>query len=193
MKNQGVATDYRKLPDEELIFRYVRREEPLAFNTLFDRYSHLVSGLCLKHMKNAETAKQATQQVFINLLDDLKRFEIESFKPWLYTFVLKYCHEQAKRPVKVAHNKAVFNEHMEFEEGWKQKIEEEELYGELEKAVATLNKEQKACIEMFYLRYMSYKEIAGEKGISMKQVKTLIQNGRRNIKEKLRTERNVQL
>lgn len=185
MHNPGATTDLRKLSDEELIYRYAQRGEHMAVNSLFERYGHLIYGVCLKYLKNTDAAKDAMQQIFIKLLEDLKRFDIERFKPWLYQVAKNYCFMQLRRSVKVVNNEIVQDEHVEFEDGWHQKIEQEELLNALEKAVDSLNKEQKQCIEMFYMQSMSYQQIAAQNGTTIKQVKSAIQNGRRNLKMKL--------
>jgi len=58
----------------------------------------------------------------------------------------------------------------------------EKQYQLLESALASLNNQQQTCIRLFYYQRKSYREIAEEKGFSLKQVKSFIQNGRRNIK-----------
>ena len=61
---------------------------------------------------------------------------------------------------------------------------EEEL-GALEQALEGLNKEQSTCIRLFYLKEKSYQEVAQITGYSMNEVKSFIQNGKRNLKLKL--------
>ena len=110
---QGSAADYKKLSDEELVHRYVHRHEQVAMNFLFDRYGHLVLGVCLKY------------------------------------------------------------------------LEEENLYNQLEQAIRDLNREQRTCIEFFYLKKMTYAEITGSTGYTMQEVKSYLQNGKRNLKIKM--------
>ena len=45
-----------------------------------------------------------------------------------------------------------------------------------------LNKEQKQCVSLFYLEKKTYQDIADETGYSLMQVKSYIQNGKRNLK-----------
>ena len=45
-----------------------------------------------------------------------------------------------------------------------------------------LNHEQKLCVTLFYLEKNTYQEIAEKTGYSMMQVKSYIQNGKRNLK-----------
>jgi RNA polymerase sigma-70 factor (ECF subfamily) len=184
-KYQGSAADYKKLSDEELVHRFVHRHEQVAMNFLFERYGHLVLGVCLKYLKDNEAAKDATQQIFIKLLDDLHRFKIDNFKPWLMQVSRNFCLMQMRSKVKVKNNQLETNMDMESEEDWHRKIEEENLYNQLELALKELNKEQRTCIEFFYLNKMTYAEITKATGYRMQEVKSHLQNGKRNLKNKM--------
>ena len=63
--------------------------------------------------------------------------------------------------------------------------EKEIQYTQLEKAIEELNEDQKKCIELFYLKEKSYNEIVEITGYTMNEVKSFIQNGKRNLKIKL--------
>jgi RNA polymerase sigma-70 factor (ECF subfamily) len=52
----------------------------------------------------------------------------------------------------------------------------------LEQAVNELNGPQKTCVTLFYLQKKSYQEIVEGTGFSLLQVKSYIQNGKRNLK-----------
>lgn len=53
----------------------------------------------------------------------------------------------------------------------------------LSSGIAMLSKEQSKCIELMYLKEKSYKEIASLTGYNLKQVKSYIQNGKRNLQK----------
>ena len=76
---------------------------------------------------------------------------------------------------------------METESGMHQNkaTEKEEQYTQLEKAIEELNEDQRKCIELFYLKEKSYNEIIEITGYTMNEVKSFIQNGKRNLKIKL--------
>ena len=182
---QGSAADYKKLSDEELVHRYVHRHEQVAMNFLFDRYGHLVLGVCLKYLQDSEAAKDATQQIFIKLLDDLHRFKIDNFKPWLLQVTRNHCLMQIRSSLKVKSNELESRAVMESDDDWHRKVEEENLYNQLEQAIKDLNREQRTCIEFFYLKKMTYAEISGSTGYTMQEVKSHLQNGKRNLKIKM--------
>ena len=52
----------------------------------------------------------------------------------------------------------------------------------LPEAMQNLNQEQRTCIQLFYLKEKCYEEVSAMTGYTMKQVKSYIQNGKRNLK-----------
>jgi RNA polymerase sigma-70 factor (ECF subfamily) len=59
------------------------------------------------------------------------------------------------------------------------------LLQNLESAIERLEPRQKKCIELFFLQEKSYAEIVAETGFEMLQVKSYIQNGKRNLQIKM--------
>ena len=55
----------------------------------------------------------------------------------------------------------------------------------LENAINDLNHEQKTCVTLFYLQKQSSQEIVNATGYNLLQVKSHIQNGKRNLKKVL--------
>ena len=52
----------------------------------------------------------------------------------------------------------------------------------MEASLEELNPEQKTCVTLFYLYKKSYLEIVEDTGFTLMQVKSHIQNGKRNLK-----------
>jgi RNA polymerase sigma-70 factor (ECF subfamily) len=63
--------------------------------------------------------------------------------------------------------------------------EKEEMLQQLESAIQELTEEQKKCVQLFFIEEKSYKEIESLTGYDYKQVKSYIQNGKRNLQHKL--------
>jgi RNA polymerase sigma-70 factor (ECF subfamily) len=55
----------------------------------------------------------------------------------------------------------------------------------MEHALDLLNEEQRTCIRLFYLAKQSYQQITEQTGYTLLQVKSYIQNGKRNLKQLL--------
>ena len=170
--------------DNQLLDEYRRTKNAGIVGVLFERYTHLVFGVCMKYLKNEEDSKDAVMQIFENLLEELKTQEVSYFKSWLYIVTRNHCLMKLRK-LKNIH----------FEEFAAQKSEENfvefdiELHHTNEKATLDVKKsleklkpEQKICVELFYIKEMSYKQIVKQTNFTLKQVKSYIENGKRNLK-----------
>jgi RNA polymerase sigma-70 factor (ECF subfamily) len=172
-----------ELPDKELVnlFRTTRNMEVLA--VLFQRYMDLLYGVCLKYLKQPESAKDAVMQIFEELVAKLPKHEVDNFKSWLYTLAKNYCLMQLRTPKNLKTTE--FNaDSMQLEEEMHLngiQLKEENLQ-KLERCLETLSTDQKKAVELFYLQNKCYKEIAEATGIEWNKVRSFIQNGRRNLK-----------
>ncbi len=182
---------YNHFSDNELITEYKHTKNNVFVGMLYKRYAHLVLGLSLKYLKDEDEAKDAVMQIFEKLLADLLKFNIEYFKSWLYTFSKNHClmilrnqQSKLKKEINLEVHADLFME-TESSSHLNQASEKEIQYTLLEKAIEELNEDQRKCIMLFYLKERSYNEIADETGYSLNEVKSFIQNGKRNLKIKL--------
>lgn len=60
--------------------------------------------------------------------------------------------------------------------------EKDSLLQKMQTALQQLNPDQRQCVNLFYLQKKSYAEVAEITGFTMLQVKSHIQNGKRNLK-----------
>jgi RNA polymerase sigma-70 factor (ECF subfamily) len=140
----------------------------------------------MNYLDEEEKAKDAAMQVFENLFTILTRHEIRNFKSWLHVVTKNHClmqiREQKQHQIIRDEWEKVYPDNMEsplFLNPYDEK--EKSLIG-LEEAIGMLSKEQRICIELFYLKKKSYSEIVEITGDSYLQVKSHIQNGKRNLK-----------
>ncbi|UCH14514.1 MAG: sigma-70 family RNA polymerase sigma factor [Bacteroidales bacterium] len=178
--------------DDELVAEYFSEGNLGIIGELYKRYTHLVLGVCLKYLKNEEKSKDAVMEIFESLIDKLKVHKVTNFKSWLYTVSKNHClmllrsdSSYTKLKDRIFHNSIL--ENMELQDQMHPLIENEKelLIEQLDKALNELNIEQGNCIKLMYLENKSYREIADITGYSMKEVKSYIQNGKRNLKNYL--------
>jgi RNA polymerase sigma-70 factor (ECF subfamily) len=178
-----------KLPDNELIDRFRYSHDNLYVGELYSRYSHLVLGLCIKYFKDIEIAKDATMSIFELLMQELKRHQIENFKSWLFTVSKNYCLQELRktnsRYQKEDLYKVFLSETMESDLSQHPIDEKEKMITKMESLLPSLKNNQRICLKMFYLEGKSYADISQELTFSLKEVKSHIQNGKRNLKIKL--------
>jgi RNA polymerase sigma factor (sigma-70 family) len=172
------------LTDEGLIQSFKDTKDNLFLEELYSRHIRFVFLICMKYLKEEEKAKDTSMQVFEKLTDDLQRFEIRNFKSWLHTVTKNTCLVYLRSNKSLSFFSLNGEKNMEnIPDMHHNDVDGIELRIELlEKAINTLDDEQKKCIELFYLKEKSYKEVVELTGFSLNQVKSCIQNGKRNLK-----------
>ncbi len=166
--------------DNDLISDY--KKGKIDIQALYDRYANLVYGSCLKYFKNKPDAEDAVSEIFLLLSAKLKTHDISYFKSWLYTVTKNYC-------IEVLRKKKIHREKKNTAEGMYSEsifhpddIEDGKILKKLKKCIDNLPDEQKQTINLFYYKKVSYKNIADKMEVSWDKVRSLIQNGRRNLK-----------
>ncbi len=169
--------------DLELILLYKKTGEADYVGKLYTRYTALVYGVCLKYLKDRDDSKDAVMQIFEKLLKSLLDHEVSNFKSWLYTSAKNHClmHLRSRKGKKSVDVSSAFMENsliMHLDE----EPELELHLGKLEKCMEELVQEQRQCVHLFFLDEKCYKEIVEVTHLEMNQVKSYIQNGKRNLK-----------
>jgi len=175
----------KNLSDAELVALYKKGTDKQYIAELYKRYTHLVFGMCIHYFKDQDQAKDIVMRIVEKLFDELKKREIENFKIWLTFVVRNYCISELRK-MQTQLNRDLLYQY-EVKQGFGELDNEEiELHEkkleQLEKGLENLSPFQKKCIELFYLKNRSYVEIAELTGYSLNEVKSHIQNGKRNLK-----------
>jgi RNA polymerase sigma factor (sigma-70 family) len=172
-----------QMTDQELLQRYYKEGNSDLLGVLLQRYTLLLFGVGMKYLKNEEEAKDAVQQVFLKVLTELPRYRVEYFKSWLYMIAKNHCLMKLRSK---GFAKVEIDDRMDLvrddDEGKSWHNEKDKLLTAVADAVEELAEEQKTCITLFYLQKKSYQEIVITTGFSLLQVKSYIQNGKRNLK-----------
>lgn len=186
----GKRENIKKLSDLELVERYRKTSNNRYVGELYERYGHLVFGSCLKYLENEAESRDAVLNIFEKLLTDLHKHEVKSFRSWIYMVARNHClmflrEQKAARKREERYRNEVIND-PEDEETDPHKRELD--LDRLEDAMKTLKEEQRVCVDLFYLKEKCYQEISEMTGFTPKQVKSYIQNGKRNLRLKLSKE-----
>lgn len=181
-----------KLADEELVKRYSETRDNRAFGVLYKRYAHLVYGSALKYMKNEESARDMVAQVFEKLYRKLPEVEVQSFKNYLYGSVRNECIARLRQLNSERKKKEIYtldeknNDPFMENEGLLRLLNSEKsVEAKIEQAISQLSEEQRRCIRLFFYEKKSYKEIEEMTDFTLKQVKSYLQNGKRNLRNLL--------
>lgn len=152
---------------------------------LFERYKEQVFGVCLKYLQSVPNAEDASMEIYQLVLKKILKANIKTFKPWLYTVSKNYCLDllrkkkrtiEKKQAYQLVQNEQVYHPYNEEDD------ENEQMLVKLSECMEGLSISQKQMIKLFYIEKKSYKEITELEDLSWNKVRTLIQNGRRNLK-----------
>lgn len=187
-KKYSQKQDFRSLADENLIFLFKDSRDNKYIGELFERYTHLIFGVCMKYLQDSEKSKDATMDIFENLHLKLIKHNVLNFKSWIHTVTKNHCLMLLRKNKKEVHliDPILENNHYEFMEiediFHPQENNKELKVKKLNTGIKRLKEEQRTCIELLYLQNKSYKEVSEITGYEMKKVKSYIQNGKRNLK-----------
>lgn len=176
---------YGHISDAELLNRFYGDHDNEWLGILMERYTMVLLGVCMKYLKNEEEAKDAVQQVFLKAINELHKYKVEHFKSWVYMIAKNHClmHFRYKKGKFTAD--VITEETLgapDEEDSNQQHVEKDLALDKLAAALLQLNKEQQLCVTLFYMEKKSYQEIADQSNFSIPQVKSHIQNGRRNLR-----------
>ena len=150
---------------------------------LYQRYMDLLYGVCLKYYKEPENAKDSVMLIFEELVSKLQKHDVENFRSWLYRLAKNHCLMKLRTPRNMktvewnsSHMQNVENVHLNGV------LEKEENLNKMEFCLNKLPGEQKKVIQLFYFEGKCYNEIVEITGFEWEKVRSLIQNGRRNLK-----------
>lgn len=173
---------YQHISEQDLLSRFYSDRNKEWLGILLERYTLLLLGVCMKYLKNEEAARDAVQQIFLKAITELEKYPVDYFKSWLYMIAKNHClmqfRDKNRHPVEI-------NEQMQFRvdaDSLPDLQEKELLLDWMHAGLQELNTEQQQCVTLFYLEKKSYQQIAQETGFSLLQVKSFIQNGKRNLR-----------
>lgn len=171
------------IEDKELLNRFYSDHNNEWLGILLPRYTLLLFGVCMKYLKNEEDAKDCVQQIFLKAINELHKYQVEYFKSWIYMIAKNHClmklRDKGKYPVEISERVMATPDTIEDRNSL---IAKDNTLNEMLEALQKLNREQQLCLTLFYLEKRSYTEIAANTGWTMMQVKSHIQNGKRNLR-----------
>ena len=155
-----------RLSDEELLIHYTKSGDTEYFGELYNRYIPLLYGLCLKYLHDEDRAQEAVMQLFEDLLP--KNHCLQLLRK-----------ENKEIPLDYTVN---IMESDEFLHLLSEEESSEEQLKALHHCLEKLPEEQRTSITRFFLEEMSYADIVEQTGFTLNNVKSYIQNGKRNLK-----------
>jgi RNA polymerase sigma factor (sigma-70 family) len=171
--------------DAVILAAYKSKGDLKYIAVLYSRYAQLTFAVCMKYLKDEEASKDAVSMIFEKLVVDLKRFEVKHFNAWLHRIAHNYCLTYLEKKGKYIQVEPDLNRKEDDDQPEPDYATITDM--QLKLAINKLDLNQQQCIQLFYFDNKSYQEVAAETGFSLLQVKSYLQNGKRNLKTLLKS------
>jgi RNA polymerase sigma-70 factor (ECF subfamily) len=173
-----------KLSDEDLLKAFVKTNDTLHFEALYDRYAGIVYNKCYGFAKNEDEAKNLTQDAFLKLYVRLASFKGNSkFSTWLYAFTYNHCVNYVTRNTSKKFEKQLVSckniENLSEEEDENSFLTME--VDKLKVALELISPMEKMILFLKYQDNLSIKEIENVLGIGESHVKMRIKNAKNKL------------
>lgn len=182
-------------PGESLVLRLKERDEA-AFEEVFSLHKDMVYSLANRLLADKSEAFDVTQEVFLTLFKQIRRFRGEcSLKTWLYRVTLNQAANRNRwwrrrfrgRNRLVSITRGLDDEEFVFEPVSREPTVDQHLLSSeareaITEALAALPFEQRAAVVFRDVEQLSYEEIAAVVGVSVGTVKSRISRGRDKLR-----------
>ena len=182
---------------ETLVVRLQARDET-AFEEVFELYKDMVYSLASRLLNDKSEAYDVTQDVFLILYRQIKRFRGEcSLKTWLYRVTLnqaanrnRWWRRRFRGRTRTISITGGFDEQPSLEPVSREPDLDRQLLSmeareAIEAALSSLPFDQKAAVILRDVQHLSYEEIAETAGVSVGTVKSRISRGREKLRRVL--------
>jgi RNA polymerase sigma-70 factor (ECF subfamily) len=174
--------------DQQLIDRFRQMKDQDALGELFLRYMELVYGVCLKYTGQPEAAQDAVMDIYEHINRKLPDHEVANFGAWLYMVSKNHCLQHLRRKntvLTVSLDDPVMQNGRDphQEDTLPELVASPDMDDQLHDCIHRLPGQQALCIRMFYFDKQSYADISVHTEMTLDQVRSNIQNGRRNLKK----------
>lgn len=151
--------------DEQLIGLYLKGDEH-SLEVLIDRHAGHIFNFIHQYIKNSEQAEDLTQETFIKVWKNIKKFDIKkSFRVWLFQIARNTTIDFLRKKKSITFSELEKNDGEEFdaiddslnpEEILEKKSSEDKITGALEK----ISDKYRSVITLYYREGFNFREIS---------------------------------
>ena len=170
-----------------------QRGEEDAYRQLFEQYHQRVFQVAFRFCGNIQEAEDITQDVFLKVLKDISRFRGDAgFFTWLYRITVNVSLDKNRSRKRREKQLAEENKIMDLAEKEtighgdnpsSQKIWQDELQENLQKALNQMKPKLKTVIVLKHLQGLSYEELGKIMGCSEGTISSRLNRARRQLKD----------
>ncbi len=156
-----------------------------AFEQIYNVTSGFVYNVALRITNNRSDAEEVTQDVFMQVLKNLKNFKFRSsLKTWMYritvnTAINRYTQSQREKKRRQRYEGEAVNETRSYK--GPEFIDKEAVEEKTAFLLNMLNPKQRACIVLREMEGLSYKEIAEALRLNINTVRSRLKRARETL------------
>jgi len=183
--------------DEQLVVKYLKGEKK-TLDVLIKRYLQSIYSFCFRFIgNNQEAAEDITQDVFVKVWRNLKKFnKNKKFKTWIFTIAKNTCLDWLKKKRLILFSELndddsdnFFMENIPDDKPLPDELlERKDIADILEKAINSLSFKYRLVLWLHYNDHFTFQEIADILGESINTIKTRHWRGVARLKEILTKE-----
>lgn len=159
------------LPGEDsLLLRQLYEGNSKAFDAIYEKYWHQVYSTAFKRLKNADQARDVTQDVFLKLWLNRSRVRIKNLQAYLFTAVRNNVYKWMEKEQKFTPIPELLLHLKTAPDRADAGLLEKEFMKAYEALIDMLTPSQQEIFRLRYHQGLSTAEIAGQLGISRKTV-----------------------
>ncbi|GMQ85471.1 MAG: RNA polymerase sigma factor SigM [Acidimicrobiia bacterium] len=170
----------RSSQDRELIRRYLAGDAD-AFEALMAAHEGRVFSICLRMLRNRDSALDATQDVFLTVFRKVDRYkEQAAFSTWLYRVTVNTCYDHLRREKRKRTD--AMPDHLDPPDPRSEDaIGAVELRPDIERALQTIAPEFRAAAILVDIEGLSLQGAADILGVPIGTVKSRVFRARRQL------------
>jgi RNA polymerase sigma-70 factor (ECF subfamily) len=182
---------------DQQIVAWAQDGAELAFRELVRRYQRPVFSLIYRMVRDRETAEDLAQETFIKVLNAIDTYRPEhKFSSWIFKIANNAAIDHLRRrepdvlsldgapdAVSVERQEATALQVGDRGESPLDELEARELGSHIERAIARLRPEYRACILLRHVEGRAYEEIAAILDLPLGTVKTYIHRARAELRD----------
>jgi RNA polymerase sigma factor (sigma-70 family) len=186
LKGDPVSGETHKAVDTEVrkwIDHYLSTGDKRAWGGVFETFKLQIFNTCRSMLRNDEDARDLTSDTFIKAMEKIHLYDRnQPFFPWLLRIAKNLCIDQIRHSRRIPMDRLENWEKIQGEPASVPDDTTPKRIGRIRKAILGLKKPQKVCFCLFYMHEKSYRDISEITGYTYDEVRSHIQNGRRNFK-----------
>ncbi len=171
------------LTDRDLVARYVRRRDELAFAALVRRHSSLVLGVCQRVLAHSHDVEDAFQATFLVLARDAQRVrKRDSLASWLHGV----AYRTSLRAAESRHRRIrLLQDVTMIEDTSLADVEHRHRRQLLDEEVQSLPEKYRAPLVLHYLESKTAQQVADDLKLSVSTVEGRLKRGRKELRLRL--------